>query len=196
MPESTAYIGFLKGSACKYQQVLIGDPSETDIHYQRPTFTIEDRHGCKDPWETNMPAESKRNLNTYIFKFTYFYLLLLIYIYWNNVMTLIRHVGLQWARKSPMKHVVVSDQVCQSLWSGMSVSDGSPMKHVDISDGSLIRHVGLRSGMSVSDGSPIVLRWVSYNNNIFVNSSCTTKNSILMYEHFYCKQCSSLLVQL
>ena len=38
----------------------------------------------------------------------------------------------------------------------MSVSDGSPMKHVEVSDGSPIRHVGLR--------------WVSDTNNIFVNS--------------------------
>ena len=35
---------------------------------------------------------------------------------------------------------------------GMSVSDGSLMKHVKVSDGSPIRHVGLRG---VSDGSSI-----------------------------------------
>ena len=32
---------------------------------------IGDRHVCGDPSETNMPAESNRNLNTYTFKYTY-----------------------------------------------------------------------------------------------------------------------------
>ena len=31
--------------------------------------------------------------------------------------------------------------------------------------------LGLRSGKSVSDRSPMVLRWVSDDNNIFVNST-------------------------
>ena len=90
----------------------------------------------------------------------------------------------------------VSNLACRGLRSGMSVSDEacrglqwvsyqacrSPMKHVEVFNGSPIRHVGLRcsmsrspmylrSGMSVSDGSPIGIRWVSDNNNIFVNSS-------------------------
>ena len=46
----------------------------------------------------------------------------------------------------------------------MSVVNGSPMKHVEVSDGSLLRHVGLRWGMSVSNGSPmgdVGIRWVS-----------------------------------
>ena len=30
--------------------------------------------------------------------------------------------------------------------------------------------MGLQLGMSVSDGSTVGLQWVSYNNNIFVNS--------------------------
>ena len=92
-------------------------------------------------------------------------------------------MGLQWgipvSDGSPMKHVEVSDQACQSplvnvsyRW-GMSVFDGSPvrhasdlacqglqwfsdqtcrspMKHVKVFDGSLIRHVGLRCSMSRS----------------------------------------------
>ena len=40
---------------------------------------------------------------------------------------------------------------------GLQCLDGSPMKHVDVSAGFPIRHVALR--------------WVSDNNNIFVNSS-------------------------
>ena len=46
----------------------------------------------------------------------------------------------------------------------MSVSDGSPIRHVffrwgmSVSDGSPIRQVGLRSGISVSDGFPIIIR--------------------------------------
>ena len=42
------------------------------------------------------------------------------------------------------------------IYWGMSVSDGSPMKHVEVSDGSPIRHIGVR--------------WVSDNNDIFENS--------------------------
>ena len=42
--------------------------SETVMLYQRPTCLWS-------PSETNMPAESNRNLNTYIFKYTYFYIL-------------------------------------------------------------------------------------------------------------------------
>ena len=70
------------------------------------------------------------------------------------------HVGLR----------LVSDQACRSpisLQSGVSFSDGayrSPMEHF-----------GLRCGMSFSDGacrSPmghVGIRWVSDDNNIFVN---------------------------
>ena len=53
----------------------IGDrhaPSEKDMPDWRP---IRDRHVCGDPSETNMPAESNRNLNTYTFKYTYAYIL-------------------------------------------------------------------------------------------------------------------------
>ena len=48
---------------------------------------------------------------------------------------------------SPTKNVEVSDRECQSpmgLRSGMSVSNGSPMKHVEVFDVFPIRHVGLR----------------------------------------------------
>ena len=62
--------------------------------------------------------------------------------------SLIRHVGLR-------SDTLVPDEACRSPMS-MSVSD---------------QHVGLRSIMSVSDGSSIRhLRWVSDNNNIFLNS--------------------------
>ena len=47
-----------------------------------------------------------------------------------------------------------------------SVSDGSPIKHIEVCNESPIRHVGLRW---VSDRSPIGLRWVSDNKNIFVH---------------------------
>ena len=72
----------------------------------------------------------------------------------------------------------VSNHACRSpighvgLLLGMSVSDGSQMKHVEVSDGPSIRYVshrwvcdqaccypmGFESGMLVSDGSPIGLR--------------------------------------
>ena len=44
------------------------------------------------------------------------------------------------------------------MYRGMSVSDGSPIKHEEVSDES---PMSLRSGMSISDGSPIGLRWVT-----------------------------------
>ena len=66
----------------------------------------------------------------------------------------IRHVGLQCSMsRSPMGHrsgMLDSDEACrghQAFW--------SPIKHVEVSDGSSIWHDGLR--------------WVSDNNNIFVN---------------------------
>ena len=37
----------------------------------------------------------------------------------------------------------------------MSVSDGSPMKHVEVSDQGCRSPMGLQSGMSVFDGSPM-----------------------------------------
>ena len=40
---------------------------------------------------------------------------------------------------------------------GMSVSNGSPMKHVNVSDGSPIRHVSLWWEMSVTDGACLFL---------------------------------------
>ena len=82
-----------------YYRRPIGDPSEIDIPKRKPigdfdmlhrrptcpigdrhapwekTFTIGDLHGCGVPSETNMHAESNRNLNTYLFKYTHFYLL-------------------------------------------------------------------------------------------------------------------------
>ena len=61
------------------------------------------------------------------------------------------------------------NEACRSsmgLHSGISVSDGSP-----------IRNVGLRW---VSDGSPIGLRLVSDNNNIFMNSKLNIKKLRLL----------------
>ena len=85
-----------------------------------------------------------------------------IRIYWNNILG---HVGFRW----------VSDEACRrssmGLQSDMSVSDGSP-----------IRHIGPLSGMSVSDGSPMAdgsptsFRRVSDRNNIFVNSLISKVN--------------------
>ena len=121
---------------------FIGDrlaPSETDMPHRKPTCPIWDQHAFGDPSETNIPAESNRNLNTYIFKYTYFYIhtfCLFIYVYRNKVRTLFRHVSLWW----------VSDQSCRSL-----------MGHV-FSNGSPIRQDGLRSSMSISDGVPISFR--------------------------------------
>ena len=44
-------------------------PPETDMQDRKP---IGDQHA---PLETNMPVESNRNINTYIFKYTYFHIL-------------------------------------------------------------------------------------------------------------------------
>ena len=77
--------------------------------------------------------EIKAHMYLNILIFIYF---LLIYIYWNNVKTLIRHVGLRWG-------MLVFYETSQSLRSGMWVSDGSPIKHVKVSEGSPIKHVGL-----------------------------------------------------
>ena len=52
--------------------------------------------------------------------------------------------------------MLVFDGECRfqmDLQLGMSVSDGSPMKHVEVSDGSPIRYVGLQWGMSVTTGA-------------------------------------------
>ena len=92
---------------------LIGD---LDMLYRRLTCPIgydipdwrpiEDRHA---PSETDMPAESNRNFKT--FKYSNFYIFLLIYIYWN---TILGHVGFRW----------VSDEAFRGLrW----VSDRSPI---------------------------------------------------------------------
>ena len=73
-----------------------------------------------------------------------------------------RIVGLQWGM-SVSNEACLSNEACRSpmgLWWGMSVFDHacrSPM--------------GIQSDMSFSTGSQICLRWVSDNNNIFVNSS-------------------------
>ena len=107
-----------------YYRGLIGDLSET---FWRPTCMIGDLDifhlRLTGPFgnrlvllETDMPAESNRNFNTFKYScFTYF---LLIYIYWNNILG---HDGFRW----------VSDEACWSLTG---------------------------------------LRWVSDDNNIFVNS--------------------------
>ena len=63
-----------------------------DMLHRRPTCPIRDRHSQS---ETNMPAESNRNLK-HKFKYTYDYIQYILLEYWNNVRTLIRHDGLQW----------------------------------------------------------------------------------------------------
>ena len=134
--------------------IIIGDllennmpgPSET---YRRPTCLIRDpskNSTCINgdwhtPSVTNIPARrpigdqhtpsetdmpSDSNRNFNTFKYSYFYILFCLFIYIGII---------HW---------------------GTSISDGSPMKHVNVSYESPIRHVGLR--------------WVSDNNNIFVNS--------------------------
>ena len=102
------------------------------MSHWRPTYPNRDRHASGDPSESNMPAESNWNLNTYIFKYTFF----LIYINLNNGRTLIRDVGLWW----------VFDIL------GMSVSNVSPIRHIFWS---LIRHVGVRPSLSDIDGLSI-----------------------------------------
>ena len=49
---------------------LIGDPSETDMPHWTPTCLIGDRHALS---ETDMPAESNRNFNS--FKYSYYYII-------------------------------------------------------------------------------------------------------------------------
>ena len=78
----------------------IGDrhaPSETNIPDRSPTCPFGDWHACKDPSNTNMPAESNRNLNAYIFNW---YFCLFIYMSISD--------------GSPMNHIDVSDQACLS----------------------------------------------------------------------------------
>ena len=151
-----------------YYRRPIGDPTNTEIPDRkpiwnlympdwRPTWLIGDRHAHRRPTcpsETDMPRpigdkwESNRNLNSCIFKFAYFYLRLLIYIYWNNVRTLIMHFGLRWS-------MCVSDGACRSLRSGMLISDWSPSSD--------IAWWCLRSGMSLSNGFTtrhVCLWWV------------------------------------
>ena len=113
---------------------LSRDPSETSTCFiERSTCLIGDRHACKVQL-----AFKHIYLNRLIFIW-----FLLIYMHWNNVRTLIRHVNLWWvfnyACRSPMcfllglyvvsnpiswsptKHVIllwVSDQKC---WSQMGL---------------------------------------------------------------------------
>ena len=90
-----------------HENIIIGDRhalSENDIPHQRPTCLIGDRHACGDPWKTNMPAESNRNWNTFIF------LNILIFIYF-----LLIYICTCWY---PMGHVgfrLVSDEACRGL---------------------------------------------------------------------------------
>ena len=126
----------------------IGDSPET---HWRP---------IRDPLETDMPDRrligdwhtpsetnmpGESNWNVNTFKYSYFYILF-AYLYIGIIYGACRfQLGLRWS----MSTVEVSNKACRS-----------PM--------------GLRSGMSVSDGSPIGLRWVSVNNNIFVNSNLSS----------------------
>ena len=168
-------------------------PLETDMPHRRLTChwrLIGDHYAC------GIQSEFKDiciSLNILIFMYV-----LLIYIYWNNVRTLIRHVGLWWVFdyecRSPMclqlsmyvglwSGMSVSGQTCWSSMgcrSGMSVSDG----HVGFSWISNEVCLDLRSGMLVCDGYPIGLRWVSDNNNIFVNSTISNFIKIINYIYF------------
>ena len=72
----------------------------------------------------------------------------------------IRNDGLQCSMlRSPIRHVIF-------WWS----KSRSPIRHVGLWWRMSRSPMGLQSGRSVSYGSPIGLRWLSVNNNIFVNS--------------------------
>ena len=75
---------------------LIGDCWVTDMPHKRLTCLwrpLEDQHACG----------YNRNFKTNSFKYTSYIYFLLIYIYQNNVRTLIRHLDLWW----------VFDQACR-----------------------------------------------------------------------------------
>ena len=67
-----------------YENIIsIGDTSETDMPDRKPRHASSEtdmpyrRLTCRigDPLEINMPVESNRNFNTYIFKYSYFFIL-------------------------------------------------------------------------------------------------------------------------
>ena len=78
---------------------------------------------------------------------------------------LIKHV--QWvsdpAYLSSMRHI--------GLRSDMSVSDGSPIRHVELRLGMLVPNESLRSDISVFNGSPIKLFFSSISNTLNNNMS-------------------------
>ena len=75
---------------------LIGDTSETNMPHWRPSYPIGDPHAYEESLEANVPVEFNHSSNTfiYIYLFLYSFLYTLFYLYWNNVKTLIRHLGL------------------------------------------------------------------------------------------------------
>ena len=108
--------------------------SETlvDMPYMRP---IGDRHASGVPSETNMPAESNRNLiQSYLNPLIYYIIFANLYL---------------------LEYCTFSNQACRSLVglrSGMSVSNVLLIRQVCWS---LIRHVSLGPNMSVSDGASL-----------------------------------------
>ena len=115
--------------------------------HPRPTCLwtpIGDQHAC------GVQSEFSTYIEIYF---------LLIFIYWNNVRTLIRHFDLKWGMS-------VSDEACRSLW---WVFDQACRFQMALRWRMSRSPMGIRSAMSVFDRSPLGLRLVSDNNNIFVN---------------------------
>ena len=77
------------------QTCLIRNSSKTNMPHRRPTIFIRYQHAW---W---VQSEFK-HIYSNVLIFIFFWL---IYIYWNNVRTLIRYVDLQWG-------MLVSDEAC------------------------------------------------------------------------------------
>ena len=80
-----------------------------------------------------------------------------------------------WSPMGLQSGMLVSDEACRSsigLWWDLLVSDGSQMRHVGLP----MRHIRY-----------VDLRWVSDNNNIFVNSSCCMRK-LNLYHFYYCSE--------
>ena len=100
------------------------------------------------PVETDMPAESNLNLNTYLNILVFFTFCLVILDKCNDSNQACRYLmGFQLGDRSPM---------CFRI--GMMSFDLSPIRHMCQS---LIRHVGLRPRMYVSNEECRGFRWVS-----------------------------------
>ena len=68
-----------------------------------------------------------------------------------------------------------------------SVSNGSPMKHIEFSDGSPIRHIGIWWSLSRSSIMHVGLRWVSDGSPIVIIFSWTLKWGRKLSAHTYLK---------